>query len=797
MSVRLIVQRMTRWSSCGFYLSARKRNKLQHAYSGNIICQEKSCTKQAAPKRTRCQDHLDRGRLRKAKSRLLAKLKKTGESSSSTLIGIEQKLASTRRTGTARAAWIEIFTDKDYNKAYGIALGCRPQHEFSIHKYVEKKKAGKRKIVLLRCVNPECPVVRKIIRPPGEEAMTTVIEKGEHLVNNLPHEPASREFYRWNAAQEEAMLARWSSYVTAQDLMDTLQEQKIELGCTMDNIRFWIEYQRRKRSADHKVDLTLDRIQVMIDRLDEASDWENFPKNQALLLARPDLCIKRGESVKDQKPLVTAKGEPFSYCIPISSPALLQNYTKGASIECLEIEATTEKHGPTFKPKENKGFFVLDGIHAVAKLDAGKILKMGTVTRNGHFRRIAYAIVSGETAQNLSFFHSSVQDSVRRVFGEESIQLQWPLTDLAPGNLIALRQAWYFRTGACFVHLILKNVPAMIRKHHVSAENAVVIRRDIHRLRLFPPPIFKRVWNAVRDHWNSIGEGEFTEAFETNHVAKNSGWQAGYFGFGLPSHNNSLESDNRHGVRAQITRTMVKKGQVVPQNGPGLIPVINCLFYSLIPEWSKDAKCNSFESTMEITTKTATEASRYALHPYVNHLGNGVYCCRQPFYKGNLWVMTLEEASRASKLYAKEVLTYEEVDLLSSVVFTTSTSCFPCLDWEEKLSCYHEEGVRQLEGKSTSTSDSILPTAKKGRPKKRKTPTFNPNFKKKKKKNIEPIQVSGQKALRMKLLQQERQDREIELALGKTDDPIVQLQIPIYTSDNDEEELPSSGLEKI
>ncbi len=142
------------------------------------------------------------------------------------------------------------------------------------------------------------------------------------------------------------MLAKWSSYVTVQDLMDTLQEQKIELGCTMDNIRFWIEYQRRKRSADHKVDLTLDRIQMMIDRLDEASDWENFPKNQALLLARPDLCIKRGESVKDQKPLVTAKGEPFSYCIPISSPALLQNYTKGASIECLEIEATTEKQRP-------------------------------------------------------------------------------------------------------------------------------------------------------------------------------------------------------------------------------------------------------------------------------------------------------------------------------------------------------------------------------------------------------------------------------------------------------------------
>ena len=161
--------------------------------------------------------------------------------------------------------------------------------------------------------------------------------------------------------------------------------------------------------------------------------------------------------------------------------------------------------------------------------------------------------------------------------------------------------------------------------------------------------------------------------------------------------------------------------------------------------------------------------------------------------------MTYEEAAEASSLLSKLEWTYEEFNLFTSVLFITKDSCFPCLDWNAKLICSHLVAIRKLIGipLDHSPDDSLLPAPKRGRPKKRKPPTFNPNYKRKKNKKQKTVKdpaLYETISKKLRTLQQERQERKINQRLGDRDEPITEKEIPLSDSSDSEADIPLSML---
>lgn len=100
------------------------------------------------------------------------------------------------------------------------------------------------------------------------------------------------------------------------------------------------------------------------------------------------------------------------------------------------------------------------------------------------------------------------------------------------------------------------------------------------------------------------------------------GWSAD--GFGLPNHNNSLESDNRHGLRKFLKKALDDNNIYVPGGGPGLIVGIECLFDHVLPSYSKLPGCNSFEEEVELEKIDYDQAHEFLKNKWFLELGKGV-----------------------------------------------------------------------------------------------------------------------------------------------------------------------------
>ena len=92
-------------------------------------------------------------------------------------------------------------------------------------------------------------------------------------------------------------------------------------------------------------------------------------------------------------------------------------------------------------------------------------------------------------------------------------------------------------------------------------------------------------------------------------------------------------------------------------------------------------------------------------------LGNGLYGCRQR-NAGENRTTTEQELNKAIDIHRRildaddddEVdLTWEEVKLVCTCIFTTIECCVNCPVWIDKCGCYHMVGVRYQEGESWVT----------------------------------------------------------------------------------------------
>jgi len=137
---------------------------------------------------------------------------------------------------------------------------------------------------------------------------------------------------------------------------------------------------------------------------------------------------------------------------------------------------------------------------------------------------------------------------------EEEAESEHDAEPAGAGTLEAIEGAW--PSGACSVHIIRDDLAKKFSLLKVKA-NESIIGRDIRRLSVIPPLRSRAAWDAIARHWSSMGEVNFVQAFEKSFIRRNSGWSDAHFAFGIPSHNNALESSNRW-VR-RVVRLQVKK----------------------------------------------------------------------------------------------------------------------------------------------------------------------------------------------------------------------------------------------
>ena len=91
-------------------------------------------------------------------------------------------------------------------------------------------------------------------------------------------------------------------------------------------------------------------------------------------------------------------------------------------------------------------------------------------------------------------------------------------------------------------------------------------------------------------------------------------------------------------------------------------------------------------------------------------MGNGLYGCCQKKPDVN-YPCTRAELVDAINLHQRILqstvpvrqLPWKDIVSLCIFVFTTSTSCFPCLSWMDNTRCYHQCGARILESVSFRT----------------------------------------------------------------------------------------------
>ena len=126
---------------------------------------------------------------------------------------------------------------------------------------------------------------------------------------------------------------------------------------------------------------------------------------------------------------------------------------------------------------------------------------MGTCTKNGHYKSIAVAIASGETACNITAALEAIDASARDKVDDDG-RSEWNMSDGGPAMSAGLDEHMKAigsteERGNCSVHLFLDTIP----KHRAllaSADSYNRFFQDISRLQLIPKPWFTLAWAAIK-----------------------------------------------------------------------------------------------------------------------------------------------------------------------------------------------------------------------------------------------------------------------------------------------------------
>ena len=221
--------------------------------------------------------------------------------------------------------------------------------------------------------------------------------------------------------------------ITGKKLRSILDERGYTQGCTEQHVKNWLRVQRTKTDRHITSDVTLGKLKELIRDLEAKTQWIGEDVHRSLLLPIPDSKhLIEGKEVKEQKPRKTVHHHPFAFCLPISTPRLLQRRIDCRNLRVKVLKGVSLEQGAEMMEIDNLGFSMIDGLTTVMAQNQGSLLPIGTVTRNGHFRLIAICAVSGETAWTTCSALKAVENAAATLFPGQDTSAQWHLADAGP-----------------------------------------------------------------------------------------------------------------------------------------------------------------------------------------------------------------------------------------------------------------------------------------------------------------------------------------------------------------------------
>lgn len=122
------------------------------------------------------------------------------------------------------------------------------------------------------------------------------------------------------------------------------------------------------------------------------------------------------------------------------------------------------------------------------------------------------------------------------------------------------------------------------------------------------------------------------------HLLKNQGWNNGYVALGLPTHTNSLENKNFHGLQRYLQDELGENSEKY-----SMLDVARIIFGKLLRRWSNNCTHNDLNEEFAISSDVLDEARELETDPYVVQLGPDLFCCCQKTPKGRLYKITVKE----------------------------------------------------------------------------------------------------------------------------------------------------------
>jgi hypothetical protein len=349
----------------------------------------------------------------------------------------------------------------------------------------------------------------------ADDQQHSLIESGDHVDN---HVPVFRKHYPWIRAQLACMEKDYTDKGNAKgkDLMAALLKAKLLHGLTLKKLNDWVVNRRKKDPDRAGAPQLLGDLKSTVMTMQRITRWKAKDDQRSLLLPLPrnSAYISTGDVVGGKNPRTTVGGTAFSFMIPVTSPAMMNGLRAANQETYCELDLGTFKDlltkGFQVRKVSSSGFAEIDGIPSA--IYGAVVLVLGTVTRNGHFRPIAYALASDESGENVRLFLQSVHLGAKKLLNDDA-RVLWLMGDMGPGivkgvkdyaswmaDINALKSCEEVKKADCFAHLMTDNMPDL-RKSATSAEFYEEALEQVSKATEFPTSLFGRVWKAVKRQW--------------------------------------------------------------------------------------------------------------------------------------------------------------------------------------------------------------------------------------------------------------------------------------------------------
>jgi len=95
----------------------------------------------------------------------------------------------------------------------------------------------------------------------------------------------------------------------------------------------------------------------------------------------------------------------------------------------FSLSRVNDLKGATFEAEKSQRFEAIDGIYGLVQKEMGVLLVVGTTTRNGHFKRVAFSWVHGENKWAIETTLLAIERAAERIFPGIDSGCAWSMGD--------------------------------------------------------------------------------------------------------------------------------------------------------------------------------------------------------------------------------------------------------------------------------------------------------------------------------------------------------------------------------